>query len=82
MRRLLTLTAMFAILSINARKPITPRVSIFADHIYEIAHQENISFREAAQQVKALGYTGIDVRIDINPVEVSFYNSLLMQLQR
>lgn len=76
MRRLLTLTALLAILSLNARKPITPRVSIFADHIYEIAHQENISFREAAQRVKALGYTGIDVSISINPEDMQVLDEL------
>ena len=76
MRRLLTLTALFAILSLNARKPITPRISIFADHIYEIAHQENISFREAAQRVKALGYTGIDVWISINPKDMQVLDEL------
>ena len=76
MRRILTLTALFAILSLNARKPITPRVSIFADHIYEIAHQEKISFREAAQRVKALGYTGIDVGIRINPEDMQVLDEL------
>lgn len=76
MRKILTLTALFVILSLSARKPITPRVSIFADHIYEIAHQENISFREAAQRVKTLGYTGIDVWITINLEDMQVLDEL------
>jgi sugar phosphate isomerase/epimerase len=76
MRRILALIALFAVLSLNARKPITPRVSIFADHIYEIAHQENISFREAAQRVKALGYTGVDVWVSINSEDMRVLDEL------
>ena len=76
MRRILTLTALITVLSLSARKPVTPRISIFADHISTIAQQENISFREAAQQVKALGYSGIDVRITINPEEMQVLDEL------
>ena len=76
MRKILTLAALFAIFSLSARKPVTPRVSIFADHVYEIARQENISFREAARRVKALGYTGIDVRVGINPEDMQVLDEL------
>ena len=76
MRKLLTLATLFAILSLHARNPIIPRVSIFADHIVTIAQQENISFREAAQRVKALGYTGVDVWVTINPQEMQVLDEL------
>lgn len=48
----------------SCRQP-APRVSIFADHIATIAHQENISFAEAATRVRALGYEGVDVSTTI-----------------
>ena len=40
------------------------RISIFFDHVREIAKQENISVKEAAQRVRQLGYNGIDVRVN------------------
>lgn len=43
------------------------RVSIFADHIGEVANQQRITYREAAQKVYDLGYRGADVRVDCNP---------------
>ena len=43
-----------------------PKVSIFALHIEEIAHQRGISFAEAARQVKALGFRGADVMEDMS----------------
>jgi len=43
--------------------PVRPalRISIFANHVDEIARQEGISFDEAARRVKVLGYEGVDV---------------------
>ncbi len=76
MRRILTLISLLAVLSLSASKPIIPRVSIFANHISTIAQQEGISFREAAQRIKSLGYTGIDVEITINPEEMKVLDEL------
>ena len=44
-------------------------ISIFSDHIAVIAKQQNISFREAAQKVRDMGYTGVDVWYTIDPAQ-------------
>lgn len=41
------------------------KISIFCDHVGTIAQQENISFKEAAARIKAMGYNGIDVPVDL-----------------
>ena len=46
--------------------PQTKRISIFSDHIETIARQRNISLREAALQVRELGYSGADVYVTIS----------------
>ena len=43
-----------------------PKISLFCDHVESIAQQENISFREAAQKVRNLGYQGLDVSISLS----------------
>jgi sugar phosphate isomerase/epimerase len=40
------------------------QVSVFADHIKEVARQQKISFKEAAQKVFDLGCTGADVPVN------------------
>lgn len=60
----------------NARKEIFPRVSIFADHIRTIAQQENISFQEAAQAVRNMGYEGVDVWVTSSKEELKTLNEL------
>lgn len=42
------------------------RISVFADHIGDIAKQQKITFKEAAQKVFALGCTGADVSVNID----------------
>jgi len=39
-------------------------ISIFCDHIVSIAQQKNISFEAAAEEVRKIGYSGVDVWID------------------
>ena len=52
------------------------RISIFFDHVAEIAKQENISIKDAAEQVKRLGYEGIDVRVNMNKDQLRMLDSL------
>ena len=56
-----------------------PRISIFFDHVAEMARQEKISVREAAQRVRQLGYTGIDVRVNMNKQQLGMLDSLGFQ---
>lgn len=51
-------------------------ISIFADHIGTIAEQQHESFREAAQQVRALGYTGVDVSVTIDSARQAILDEL------
>ena len=55
------------------------RISIFFDHVAEIAKQENISIKEAAQRVRALGYEGIDVRVTNTESELNMLDELGFQ---
>ncbi|MBP5393200.1 MAG: nitroreductase family protein [Bacteroidaceae bacterium] len=56
-----------------------PRISIFFDHVAEIARQEKISIHDAARQVKALGVDGIDVRVTMNEPQLKMLDSLGFQ---
>lgn len=56
-----------------------PRISIFFDHVSEIARQEQISVREAAQRVRQLGYEGIDVRVGMREPQLRMLDSLGFQ---
>lgn len=64
MKKILFLLSLFATLTASAQG--TRQISVFADHIKEVAKQQKISFREAAQKVFALGCTGADVRTSIS----------------
>jgi len=59
-----------------ASKPETPKISIFCDHIWTVARQENISFAEAAARIREIGYTGADVRVLQKPEELNTLDSL------
>ena len=61
-RRIVMLLAALLLTSLQSYSQ--RRISIFFDHVREIAKQENISVREAAQRVRQLGYDGIDVRVN------------------
>ena len=62
--------------SLTSCSPRRPHVSIFADHIVTIAQQERISFAEAAARVRALGYTGVDVSVDMPASRLHVLDSL------
>jgi len=56
-----------------------PRISIFFDHVAEMARQEKISVTEAAQRVRRLGVDGIDVRVAMRASELRMLDSLGFQ---
>ena len=56
-----------------------PRISIFFDHVAEMARQENISIREAAQRVRQLGVEGIDVRVTMSDSQLTMLDELGFQ---
>ena len=77
MKRFLPLfAALAALYACGQKAPETPQISIFCDHIWTVAHQEGISFREAAAKVREIGYDGADVRVLQNPEELRILDSL------
>ena len=56
-----------------------PRISIFFDHVGDIARQEKISVTEAAQRVRQLGIEGIDVRVLMPDSQMRMLDSLGFQ---
>lgn len=72
-----TLLAALCLLTLQAAAQ--PRISIFFDHVSEIARQEHISVREAAQRVRQLGIEGIDVRVTMSDAELQMLDSLGFQ---
>ena len=76
-KRMMVLAAvvMTTALQANAQR----RISIFFDHVTEIAKQEKISIRDAAQRVRNLGYEGIDVRVNMSAAELDMLDSLGFQ---
>ena len=77
MQKLLTLLALllFTVQQTDAQ----PRISIFFDHVADIARQEKISINEAAKRVRQLGYEGIDVRVAMNESQLNMLDSLGFQ---
>ena len=75
MKKLLPLLAV--LLCACGQKPAEPpKISIFCDHIWTVARQEGISFREAATKIREIGYDGADVRVLQNPDELRILDSL------
>ncbi len=70
---------LLALLMLAVQSFAQPRISIFFDHVAEIARQENISLREAAQRVKQLGVDGIDVRVSMSEPQMKMLDSLGFQ---
>ena len=56
-----------------------PRISIFFDHVAEMARQEKISVSEAARQVRKLGVEGIDVRVAMSEEQMCMLDSVGFQ---
>lgn len=71
-RILLCCLLMQALLTAMAQR----HISIFSDHIAEIARQKHITFREAAQKVYNMGYRGVDVWYTINPEEQAILDEI------
>ena len=75
MKKLLPLLAV--LLCACGQKPAEPpKISIFCDHIWTVARQEGVSFREAATKIREIGYDGADVRVLQNPDELRILDSL------
>ena len=75
MKKFLPLLAL--LLCACGQKPAeTPKISIFCDHIWTVARQEGLSFREAATKVREIGYDGADVRVLQDPDELRILDSL------
>ena len=49
------------------------RLSIFAQHVEEIARQEKLTLAEAADKVKALGYDGVDITTEMSDETVMVF---------
>ena len=56
-----------------------PRISIFFDHVAEMARQQHIPLRDAAQLTRQLGYEGIDVRVNMPDRQLRMLDSLGFQ---
>jgi len=56
-----------------------PRISIFFDHVAEMARQEKITVKEAAERIRQLGYDGIDVRVKMQKPLLNMLDSLGFQ---
>ena len=77
MRQFLILLATASLVCACGQKAAeAPKISIFCDHIWTIAHQEGISFPEAAARVREIGYDGVDVRVMQKPEEIRTLDSL------
>ena len=74
MRKILFLLTLLISLAASAQK--NRPVSVFADHISDVAKQQKITFKEAAQKVLDLGYKGADVSYNIEPERLKVLNEL------
>ena len=77
---LLMFTCLMSACRVHRQQKTAPvNISIFADHIGTMAKQKGISFTEAAQQIQALGYRGVDVWVHQNPEHIRILDSLGFQ---
>lgn len=61
------LVALIVTIACATTQAANPRnISIFCDHIEDVARQRGISFTEAAASIRDLGYTGVDVRVTMD----------------
>ena len=60
----------------KADEPQPLKISIFGEHIESIAHQQHISFKEAAQKVYDMGYRGVDVSNTIKPENMKILDEI------
>lgn len=66
-------------LAMNLSAVAQQKISIFCDHIETIAQQEKISFQEAAQKIKDMGYTGADVGVTLDAQKLQVLEQLGFQ---
>lgn len=64
MRKIALALSVFFALAVSAQGD--RHVSLFADHINEVARQQKITFKEAAKKVFELGVTGADVPVNMD----------------
>ncbi len=64
MRKIALALSVFFALAVSAQGD--RHVSLFADHINEVARQQKITFKEAARKVFELGVTGADVPVNMD----------------
>ena len=80
MKSVIRMTFLLAVVLMTAMQVHAQRrISIFFDHVAEIAKQEKISIKDAAQRVRQLGYEGIDVRVTMSEEELNLLDSLGFQ---
>ena len=72
----LLVLAMLVMAGCGRKAAEAPKISIFCDHIWTVARQNGISFREAAAQIREIGYDGADVRVLQKPEELRILDSL------
>lgn len=72
----LVLMALMTLLGVSCHGEREYKISIFGDHIRSMTRQENISFVEAAQRLREVGYTGVDVNITQSEEELDVLDSL------
>ena len=75
-RKILLFLAVIAIMSLQSCKEKPMKISIFVDHIEQIASQNQISFRQAAILVRNMGYQGIDCKYQVDPEHLRILDSL------
>ena len=73
---LLPLAALALLCACGRKAEQAPKISIFCDHIWTAAHQEGLSFTEAASLFREIGYEGADVRVLQKPEEIHILDSL------
>jgi sugar phosphate isomerase/epimerase len=75
-RILLLIVTLASLCACGPKQAQAPGISIFCDHIWTVAHQEGLSFAEAATLIREIGYDGVDVRVTQKPTEIRTLDSL------
>lgn len=74
MKKILLLS--LALLAVGLQSNAQRKISIFVNHIEDIAAQRGISFSDAAKAVKELGYNGVDVWVSLDDQRQAILDSL------
>ena len=77
MKRVMRIIMLLAVVLLTATQAHAQRkISIFFDHVAEIAKQEKITIKEAATRIRQLGYEGIDIRVTMSDEQLNMLDSL------